>query len=158
MKIYSRKTKVPGSKFEEYALLSKLSNKWLVKSIRFIDPIIDDDGRIYPFVRREHILFLNGLAIGIESMIDFLDKVIADSYTDYPTTIRIDRGENQLLSLLDSLSNINVISIAKLEGSACIDIMLSSNNPESSVYALYNQLAEIVNEPNCVYENEITDF
>lgn len=156
LRIYNKKTTVPGSKFEEYAIMSKLTGEWLIKSLRFIDPIIDDDGNIFPFVRKDHILFLDGFAISVRSLVTFLDNIFTNVYTDYPTFIKINDND-EFITLLEALKRIEVISLSRTEQRS-FQIQPSSLNPISNSVRLYNDLTFRISQRDLDYEDEIIDF
>jgi hypothetical protein len=113
IKIYVDKVKVPGSKFEEYAVLSRLSGSWLLKKMRFLDPVVDDDGNVFPFIRKDVILFIEGSAVSASSLYKFLVKVEAEEYSEYPLILRVNRFDKPLEQLIDSLSRVRILEIRK---------------------------------------------
>lgn len=159
IRIYTEKVKVPGSLFQEYALISQLSNKYFIKHIRFIDPIIDDDGNIFPFVRKDHIIFIDGLSVSIKSLANFLDTVINEAYTDYPTSIYTKKeGPDPLKELIQALSKIDVITITRIH-ETMLHVFpkdLAFNSPWSCFLNFLTSIGYDSNEIN--FENEITDF
>ena len=159
IKNYTEKVKVEGSRFEEYAIMSKLSGTYLIKHLRFIDPIIDDDGVIFPFVRKDHIIFISGLAISVVSLADFLEEVNGDSYTDYAKSVYFKReGNDPLKTLIVALEKIDVITINR-QHTSNVCISPKEAKPGSPWDLFFDLMYDVGYDSNSVdFEDEITDF
>lgn len=159
IRIYTEKVKVPGSLFQEYALLSKLSGKYIIKHLRFIDPVVDDDGNIFPFVRKDHIIFIDGLAVSVKSLADFLANVIDDAYTDYPASLRLKKPEGDPLEhLANSLERLHVVTITRFH-STLINVLPKDEKKGSPWNKFYDLMVNVgYTEDEIDFENEVTDF
>ena len=162
IRIYTEKVKVPGSRFEHYAIMSKLSDQWVIKHLRFIDPVVDDDGNIFPFVRKDHIIFIAGLAVSVRSLAIFLDEIMREAYTDYPASIYIKRpGDDPLETLIRMLERIEIVTIAPYTQSSgsLITILPKEEKKDSPWDVFYKLLVEVeCTEDDIEFENETTDF
>jgi hypothetical protein len=152
IKIYVDKVKVPGSKFEEYAVLSRLSGSWILKKMRFLDPVVDDDGNIFPFIRKDIILFIEGVAVSAQSLSKFLVKIEAEEYSDYPFVLRITKWDKPLTQLIDSLSKVRILEIRKYSHSVEVFPFHSEDRFSSFCSFLRTYDSE------SPYEDEIVDF
>jgi phosphatidylserine decarboxylase len=162
IRIYTEKVKVPGSRFEHYAIMSKLSEQWTIKHLRFIDPVIDDDGNIFPFVRKDHIIFIDGLAVSVISLAYFLDNVMQDAYTDDPASVYVKRpGNDPIETLIRALERIEVVNICPYSQSiGYIVTILPKEEKKGSPWDVFFNLIVDVNysKDNIEFEDEITDF
>ncbi len=159
IRIYTEKVKVSGSKFEEYAIFSKISDQWFIKHLRFIDPITDDDGTIFPYVRKDHILFIAGLAVSVKSLANFLEEVEEQSYVDDGPHFYVGSDESSpLRRLIDALSKIDVISIWR-EYSNRILIHPNDTNANAEWAEFYKLIVNVGYDDKIIdFEDEIVDF
>ena len=157
IKTYTNKTEIPDSKFQEYAVYSKLSDTHIIKHMRFVDPVVDDDGNLFPFVRRDHIIFISGLAISIRSLLTFLNTIeLENAYTGQPLTLFLSEiKENGLDPLISYLKSINVLTIHNISS---VEIELYSAKEESKWVDFCLSLNKAVTKKNVKYENEVKDF
>lgn len=162
IKIYTEKVKIPGSLFQEYAMLSKLSDNYLIKHIRFIDPVVDDDGNIFPFVRRDHIIFISGLAVSVISLAEFFEEVMAESYTDYAASVYIkQQGRDPLEILIRALERIEIVTIRPYaQSTGSLITILPKEEKKNSPWDIFYKLIVDVGytEDNIEFEDEVTDF
>lgn len=156
IKLYVHKVAVPGSRFEEYALLSKLSGEFYIKYLRFIDPVVDDDGTVFPFVKHDYVLFIEGLAVSANSLVDFLSKVlIAEECSEYPVEISTKSSHPVLLDLVNILGKIKVLRLVQ-SNMATIEIY-----PKLGVETLWEEFYNMLRYSglsNLTLENEVVDF
>jgi hypothetical protein len=102
---YTEKTKVAGSLFQKYALLSKLSDELILKKIQFVNPIIDDLNTTHKFVKISTILFIGGLAVSASKLDDFLDNAIDNVIA----SDRVYYYYDMYATLLEELEKIGII-------------------------------------------------
>ena len=93
----SNLTNVVGSTMGQFAMESRLRNDWMVRFMRYIDVIEDDEYNVHNLIKKRRILFIDGLAIELEIFFELLWEIDMGNpkrFGDIRTYDFVERGSN----------------------------------------------------------------